>query len=730
MTAPEKAIESRDVRLTPDEIAKLKGICARTLSAQPQLAHWLKNIEVAPGVELPFLPIRCFRLLNVSRFLEPEENSKPEWIAEFLSSGSTQAQRARHRMSNEGLESYRQSALQGWQNACKRLGIPPQTPVLSLVPPGESIPDSSLSMMLSFWRDAGVPVHFVDLTSSPQMLESCFKQLQQRTGRLPEFILFGTSLHHLQVLQWQQNVRPGQPFLDAVRVWCFDTGGTKGRTQSTHQAELHSGLRSWFPRHTQVGFLSEYGMCELASQAYSLQSPHSDSFACSPQLRAVAVAPKMNCILAHEHNGFLGFIDFANTDSWPCLISEDLGMTLSQPEFSFRLSGRAPDATLKGCSLNVRDTYRFDLESPPSASIGEYTEVLLQGSHAQPQARAMLSAEKLLQSLPAGHWPAPALNDLRASLSGWDTDQAAIASSPKKLTDEHIAIVTSANIPITWLFPAVHAWLMNARDVTLYLPSLRPDDPLTALVRKQIVDLAEAFNQQTAIDFIQVRNHRLFQENSNKNNSNQRILVFGSDETIRTLSSACARLARPPHFIPLGHFQNALKLTETSHPGECAELCSLWLGRGCLTPLQLEAPRAWTSNFSRTFAAELFSRLIETRKKRIEAAESCGVDAMQAFSHQHNLAELYALVASHSLDLDVKHCSLTGTVVVNATQCATLPPTVVSKLTDFSGCGWINLVNDGQLTPLPEHNPCPGLCEPHQGMSWYNWFFRTMPSGA
>ncbi|MBM3382829.1 MAG: hypothetical protein FJY29_10350 [Betaproteobacteria bacterium] len=103
---------------------------------------------------------------------------------------------------------------------------------------------------------------------------------------------------------------------------------------------------------------------------------------------------------------------------------------------------------------------------------------------------------------------------------------------------------------------------------------------------------------------------------------------------------------------------------------------------------------------------------------------------MQAFSHQHNLAELYALVASHSLDLDVKHCSLTGTVVVNATQCATLPPTVVSKLTDFSGCGWINLVNDGQLTPLPEHNPCPGLCEPHQGMSWYNWFFRTMPSGA
>lgn len=726
MTATKKAIESRDVRLTPDEIAKLKGICEQTLRAQPQLSAWVKNIEVAPHVTLPFLPIRCFRLTNVSRFAEPKEPAQREWLAEFLSSGSTQALRARHRMSQSGLEAYRKSAIEGWRYACKRLGIPPQTIVLSLVPPGESVPDSSLSMMLSLWRDAGVVVQFVDMSQGPVALENCVRKLQTLPHGASEFVIFGTSLHHLQVLQWQRNERNSQPFIEATRVWCFDTGGTKGRTQTTNQTDLYEGLRGCFSPECDLQLLSEYGMCELSSQAYAMHAPHGDLFISSPQLKAVAIAAQLDRILPHGQKGFLGFIDSANVDSWPCLISEDLGMTLASHDGCFRLAGRAPDATLKGCSLNVRDTYRFDLEAQGTVREPEKPSATGPAKENVFGPRNILAAKELLAQLSQADWPEYALRDLKASLTDWDAAQALTAAFPSKLINEDIAIVTSANIPVTWLFPAVHAWHMKARSITLYLPSLRPDDPLTALVRRQIVSLAAAFNTLTGKNFIRVQQHRLL--SNSRDSFVERILVFGSDETLSALSAQLRHLNYPAQLVALGHFQNSLRLDNSRQPAECAKLCSLWLGRGCLTPLQLEIPDAWERNQSDSFASEFYHAMRNLRQKYIESVRNCGVEPLQEFSHQHNLTEVRALASAHNLKFDIAHCSDTGTVVVATTQCDQLPQHILAKLNDFAGCGWVNVVAQQQAAPLPLHNPTPGLCEPHQGTLWRDWFFKTKPN--
>jgi hypothetical protein len=406
-------------------------------------------------------------------------------------------------------------------------------------------------------------------------------------------------------------------------------------------------------------------------------------------------------------------------------------MTIADQESQFRLSGRAPDATLKGCSLNVRDTYRFDLEIRSENSLGS-EKILTSKKRISISARRTLPrADALLSHLSEADWPASTRKDLRGCLLSWDADkETANSKSSKKLTGENIAIVSSANIPVAWLFPALHAWIMEAAQVTIYLPSLRPDDPLTALVRRQIGSLAHAFNTLTQENFIEVRNHRLFAATDDPGQHAKRILVFGSDDTLRTISRQLANLKNPPHLISLGHFQNSMKIDDSSNPEEYAHSCALWMGRGCLTPLQLGLPPSWGHSKVKTFAAELFAALRKEMKNYLEDARRCGVEPLQFFSHQHNLVELQALATEKSLNIDVLQCSETGTVVVDAFQCGVLPEEFALKMNNFAGCGWVNLNTAGGSAELTNHNPNPGLFEPHQGTLWRDWFFKTSPIGV
>lgn len=719
MTTPEKAIDSRTVRLTAEQIAELKSICANTLCVHPELLPWVRKIPISKNEHLPFLPIRCFRLANVSRFAEPEQGHQGNWKREFLSSGSTHSLRARHRLADHGLAAYRASSCQGLVAVEKCFGIPATIPILSLVPSDEVWPNSSLAAMLSFWREAGFAVHFIDLEQGAGNLENQMSELQRSANRFQEFILFGTSLHHLQIAQWQKNVRNGKPFIDAKRVWCFDTGGTKGRTQSVSQDTLHLSMRSWFNEDCRVSLLSEYGMCELSSQAYSLAEPHSNTFRCAPSLKVLAISPELDRVLPCGEKGFLGFIDFANVDSWPCVISEDLGATLDAENDIFSLEGRAPDATVKGCSLNVRETYRFDIntttESTDQASLPNNPAL----------ERKFFSAEHFLSSILKSEWTNSALADLDGCFKNWSIpDKEAKLSPDFSLQGETIALVASANIPITWLFPVTHAWLMQAESIILYLPSIRQDDPISAIVRRQIKSLVDAFNLLTRNGFITIRNERLLEDPSYR--EAHRLLVFGTDATIKTIADELFRRKSKTKLIGLGHFQNSFQVESETTPSFVAKICAQWMGRGCLTPLELELPTAWSSALCADFCKAIFRELAVNLSQRVFENKSIGASSLHQFAHQHNLAEIRALASQSLLGLSIWQDSKAGAVVVDLTFTEQLPNQFIQKIREFAGCGWINIVHGRQEQRLPIENPAPGLWEKHQGYCWRDWFFKTI----
>lgn len=725
MSSPGKAIESPGIRLTPEQIAQLNSICDQTLRAHPELTPWIRKLSISNQDELRFLPIRCFRTNNVSRLPNQTslKSSLVPWAREFLSSGSTNSNRAKHRMSTAGLDAYRVSACQGLSKTFTRFNIPLTIPIISFVPPQELWPDSSLAAMLSFWKEAGFQVQFLDLNSGESEFEQAILTLKNLSELSRKLAIFGTSIHHLQVTQWQRKRLAGQPFISAEQVWCFDTGGTKGRTQSVRQDDLYSEIKKWFTHDCQLSILSEYGMCELASQAYSLNSPHDNIFECSDNLKVISVSPDFSHIQPAGKLGFLGFIDFANIDSWPYIITEDLGWSIDINHTQFKLEGRAPDSTTKGCSLNVRSSYRFDLKTPQQ----QQKDAELHFIGDAESKRRLFSSERLLAALQKDVWPPSALNDLMISLKGWNcTINADTLATNSALKNEAIAAITSANIPMTWLFPAFHAWTMSAKVFHLYLPSIRQDDPISAAVRLQIETLSKAFNDAAETNFIQLKPGRILVDEHDTDMD--RIIIFGTDDTIQTISAEFQKQKKRTKIIALGHFQNQLRARKKTDSQKIAQMCSLWLGRGCLTPINILLPQNWSLLDKKEFCHTLFEQLCSEFKRRFSEYEKIGFKTLQPFSHQHNLIEaLFEASQSHQ-PCEVLRRPDSGVVLANLTMNDQIQYPFLIKLSAFGGCGWVNVFNDNVKPQLPEENPSPTLWENHQGHLWRDWFFKTTAS--
>lgn len=719
MTLPGNAIQCPEINLTSEQIAVLRGICDRTLRARPELEQWILPLHISNSELLPFLPMRCFREANVSPYpdtQQPGQKPQPQWT-EFFSSGSTNVVRARHRMGERGLAAYRKSACEGILGAFERFGIARQVPILSLVPPPILWPDSSLSAMLSFWKEAGLLVSFVDVSENGRALEQAFADLNGNYGAVDEVVIFGTSIHHLHISQWQEACHSGRPFLKAGRVWCFDTGGTKGRTQNTTQSALHKSIEHWFSPDCEINIVSEYGMCELASQAYSAAVPHNSVFQCAEELRVVAISPQLDSILPTHKKGFLGFIDLANVDSWPCIISEDLGSTLSDNQKTFKLEGRAPDASIKGCSLNVRKSYRFDL-NPHSSNV-----VKTAAGNTMPVKRTLFRADSLLQSLDPALWTPSALSDLKNSLNGWAAAAGPSPNNTLELSGQSIAAVTSANIPITWLFPATHAWLLGASSFDVFLPSIRQEDPLSALVRQQIINLAAAFNQAAGADFVTVQSGRILSDN--ESTLPDRLLVFGTDETIETISGELLRRQSRCKLIPMGHFQNSSEASDFCDAETLGKICSFWFGRGCLTPLEITIPNEWTPAENSKFCENLFHILRAEMTARYQQSNEPDLQAALPYLHQHNLAEARAQTYLFNHACVFHQDSNAGVVVADLTLTQTFGSEKFrEKMRGFAGSGWVNIVRRENITPHSVENPTPGLNDNHQGHSWKDWLLK------
>ncbi len=291
--------------------------------------------------DLPSLPTAAFKELEVTA-IPPEGRT-----TEFRSSGTTAQIPSRHFHHAASLDLYAASVRHGFRWRFNTLQLP--RTLLSLTPPPEAAPHSSLAQMLGvlageFWpgraRFAGMVAPegwIVDTTSVTQQI---------RAAREP-LLLCGTAFNFVHLLNALGDCSPA---LLPPGSWIMETGGYKGRSRELERSDLHQALSEALgvPRHAIV---TEYGMCELSSQAYTGEGSEewpSGVLRFPPWARVLVISPETGREVAEGEAGLVRVIDLANVWSVLALQTNDLAIRRGD---GLELLGRAPQAEARGCSL-------------------------------------------------------------------------------------------------------------------------------------------------------------------------------------------------------------------------------------------------------------------------------------------------------------------------------------------------------------------------------------------
>ncbi len=125
----------------------------------------------------------------------------------------------------------------------------------------------------------------------------------------------------------------------------METGGMKGRREEISRQELHRVLCAAFGVDT---IHSEYGMCELMSQAYSCGG---GIFRAPPWMRVMVRDLADPFDVRPQGRGGLNIVDLANLDSCAFIETQDVGRVFA--DGSFTVEGRVTGADVRGCNLLV-----------------------------------------------------------------------------------------------------------------------------------------------------------------------------------------------------------------------------------------------------------------------------------------------------------------------------------------------------------------------------------------
>lgn len=277
--------------------------------------------------EIPFLPIGFFKTRKVLA-------AGKEVAVEFMSSGTTGMTRSKHYVADLSL--YERSFLPTYEHF---VGPCNQQIIFALLPNYVEQGASSLVYMVDkLIQETGDAFSGFYLDDYHVLAESITEA--KRSGK--KVVLFGVSYALLDFAELK-------PDLSSVMV--IETGGMKGRRKELSKEELHQTLQEAFGCEY---IASEYGMCELLSQAYSNKN---GLFRLPPwmkvQLRDIydpfGAAPA-------QKTGGVNVIDLANLYSCAFLETQDLGrITIGEhdKEVYLQLMGRIDYADIRGCNLLV-----------------------------------------------------------------------------------------------------------------------------------------------------------------------------------------------------------------------------------------------------------------------------------------------------------------------------------------------------------------------------------------
>ena len=277
----------------------------------------VKHIE-----DIPYLPISFFKSHNVSCL--PDE--MPEDY--FLSSGTSSMQRSRHNVfsKQQYLDNTRSCFSQFYGDAKDYCYI-------CLLPNYLEQEHSSLICMMN---------HFTNISRYKQSgffknnLTDVINILEDNEARGIKTILFGVTYALLDLIELKK--------FRLHSTIVFETGGMKGRRREMSKKELHGILKEGFGVDN---IASEYGMCELFSQAYAVKDGR---FRCPAQMKVCIKQvsdPKSPNLI--NRNGIINIIDLANTQTCSFIQTEDIG--IQSEDGSFEILGRLDHSALRGCNL-------------------------------------------------------------------------------------------------------------------------------------------------------------------------------------------------------------------------------------------------------------------------------------------------------------------------------------------------------------------------------------------
>lgn len=269
--------------------------------------------------EIPFLPIELFKTQKILL-------DKVEPIDYFSSSGTTTTVNSKHYIVDFKL--YERSFNLAFDHF---IGPPEDMVILALLPNYLEQQHSSLVYMVdhlirrSKFKESGFYLYNI---------EDLYHTLQRLEAKGQRTLVFGVSFALLDLAE--------QFSLPLRHTMILETGGMKGRRKEITREELHQRLQESF----QTDFIySEYGMCELLSQAYLRKNQR---FACPPWMR-ILIRDSHDPLQLHPnplHSGGINVIDLANVYTCPFIATQDLGKL--HPEGDFEVLGRFDNSDLRG----------------------------------------------------------------------------------------------------------------------------------------------------------------------------------------------------------------------------------------------------------------------------------------------------------------------------------------------------------------------------------------------
>lgn len=278
-------------------------------------------------VEIPFLPIELYKTSIVKT---------GEWVEEafFLSSGTSSSVRSKNFIRN--LDWYQQISYSIFEKQVLNsdTGRLPEL-IIGYLPGYINNPHSSLVKMIRLIGER-MAVEVI-LCDKKDELVTLLKDSSHSDKRL---VLFGVSFALYDLAR--------EEFMDNANLSIIETGGMKTDSRSIDKSEILHQLNKAFPSSV---ILSEYGMTELMSQAYSMDGINYTS---APWFKImISAIDDPTTLLSVGRRGRINIIDLANVDTCSFVQTADAGILNSDE--TFNILGRIDDQELRGCNLMIEN---------------------------------------------------------------------------------------------------------------------------------------------------------------------------------------------------------------------------------------------------------------------------------------------------------------------------------------------------------------------------------------